>query len=258
MQERHRDRERYFEEQARTSRKYYFPYLKTYLKEGARVLEVGCGEGGNLLPFAEAGFPVTGIDISASRIEHAGQYFAKRGFSGHFIASDIFRIAENGEKFSLVIVNDVIEHIGDKVRFMALLKRFLAPDGLLFVGFPAWQMPFGGHQQLAHSRFLSHLPFFHLLPKGIYRALLEMFGEPKDTVSELLDIKRCKCPIELFLKVSKESGLVVEDAVLYFIKPHYETKFGLKPRRLNRCIASVPWFRNFFCTGCLYLMKGGL
>jgi len=52
MQERHIDRKRYFDEQAQTSKNYYIPYIENnigYLPN--KVLEVGCGEGGNLLSF---------------------------------------------------------------------------------------------------------------------------------------------------------------------------------------------------------------
>lgn len=59
MQERHTDRERYFRELAQTSREFYIDYLRKFknIGDGTRVLEIGCGEGGNLLPFAEAGLP---------------------------------------------------------------------------------------------------------------------------------------------------------------------------------------------------------
>jgi hypothetical protein len=44
MQERHTDRSRYFEEQARTTEKYYIPYLISHIGPPAdKVLEVGCG-----------------------------------------------------------------------------------------------------------------------------------------------------------------------------------------------------------------------
>ena len=56
MQERHSDRERYFDEQARTTEKYYIPYIRKCFPElPQEVLEVGCGEGGNLFSFAKLG-----------------------------------------------------------------------------------------------------------------------------------------------------------------------------------------------------------
>lgn len=58
MQKRHTDRESYFDEQSQTSKNYYIPYIKEVIGHiPDKVLEVGCGEGGNLLPFAK---PVAG------------------------------------------------------------------------------------------------------------------------------------------------------------------------------------------------------
>lgn len=54
MQQRHVKRETYFEEQARTAKKYYIPYINKHIGViPDKVLEVGCGEGGNLLLFGE-------------------------------------------------------------------------------------------------------------------------------------------------------------------------------------------------------------
>ena len=95
MQKRHTNRERYFEEQAQTTRNYYIPYIKEYTGNlPNKVLEVGCGEGGNLLPFAELGCDVIGIDIAASRIEQAQNFFITKRQKGTFIASDIFLLKD--------------------------------------------------------------------------------------------------------------------------------------------------------------------
>ena len=72
MQERHTNRERYFEEQVSHYEKLlYTLYKKNIGNLPNKVLEVGCGEGGNLLPFAELGCDTIGIDIAVSRIEQA-------------------------------------------------------------------------------------------------------------------------------------------------------------------------------------------
>lgn len=79
MQKRHTDRESYFGEQSQTSKNYYIPYIKEVIGHiPDKVLEVGCGEGGNLLPFAKAGCRVMGVDIDAMRIEQARTFFTQR------------------------------------------------------------------------------------------------------------------------------------------------------------------------------------
>lgn len=70
MQKRHTNRESYFDEQSQSSKDYYIPYIKEAIGNiPDKVLEVGCGEGGNLLPFAQTGCRVTGLDIDPTRIE---------------------------------------------------------------------------------------------------------------------------------------------------------------------------------------------
>lgn len=130
------------------------------------------------------------------------------------------------------------------------LQKHLSADGAVFVGFPAWQMPFGGHQQIAHSHIVSHFPFLHLLPRTLYRWILRLCGEQERVITELLDIKSTGCTIELFNRIARQANYQIIDRRLYLINPHYKIKFGLSPRRLNGVIAAIPYIRNFFCTSC--------
>lgn len=256
MQKRHIDRNRYFEEQSQTTENYYIPYIRKvigYLPP--KVLEVGCGEGGNLLPFAEQGCEVVGVDMVAVRIEQAQTFFSRRNRKGTFIASDIFSLEGLDTHFPLILVHDVIEHIEDKAAFLSGIKRYLETGGVVFIAFPAWQMPFGGHQQIAEGKIASHLPFIHLLPRTCYKWLLKIAGEKEDTVEGLLSIKETKCTIEMFRRIARETGYQIIDEQLYFINPHYKVKFGLSPRKLCKVISAVPFLRNFFSTSCFYLLK---
>ncbi|WP_291529072.1 class I SAM-dependent methyltransferase [Bacteroides sp. UBA939] len=256
MQERHIDRKRYFEEQAQTSRNYYIPWIKNSIGHlPAKVLEVGCGEAGNLLPFAESGCEVVGVDIATSRIQQARTFFADKNQKAVFIASDIFQLKDLEKTFPLILIHDVIEHIGHKVRFLSGLKEYLSPGGALFVAFPAWQMPFGGHQQIARGRIISHLPFIHLLPRFLYRWLLKACGEKEDTIKELLSIKQTGCTIEMFRNIARQAGYEIINEQLYFINPHYEVKFGISPRKLNKVVSSIPYLKNFFSTSCFYVLR---
>ena len=222
MQQRHENRKTYFQELATTSELHFLPYIHrfTSVTPQSRILEIGCGEGGNLVPFARIGCRVTGIDLSENRIRQARQFFQE-------------------EKYRL------LEHI----------KRFLTPGGLLFISFPPWQMPFGGHQQICRNKYVSRLPFIHLLPAGIYSSLLHHFGESQARIDELLDIRKCRTSIELFEKLLCTSHYQIFHKQFWFINPHYEQKFHLKPRKLLRLIGSIPHLRNFFCTSCFYLIQ---
>ncbi len=70
MQARHTHRETYFAEQATTTRKHVLPFLERHMTigPGTRVLEIGCGEGGNLVPFVERRCrEVVGMDLARKK-----------------------------------------------------------------------------------------------------------------------------------------------------------------------------------------------
>ena len=258
MQERHTNRTLYFHELAQTSRKYFIPYIgqSKQLGQNCRILEIGCGDGGNLLPIAQMGCYTLGVDIDEGRIADARKFFADCNVKGDFIASDVFLLEELHGSFDVIICHDVIEHIGDKQRFLSLLPHFLAKDGVIFMSFPAWQMPFGGHQQICTSRVISHLPFVHLLQKSLYRLLLKAFGESDACIKELMSIKETRTPIDLFERILKAVGTsTIKDRTLWLVNPHYGTKFGLHPRQMPRWLGAIPYVRNFFTTSCFYTLS---
>lgn len=259
MQHRHLDRYSYFYELANTSRDFYLDYLGKFIdiKPGIEVLEIGCGEGGNLLPFAEKGCSVTGIDSSKERICQAHSFFGKTSYNGVFICGDFLvkAIDLSYKEYDIILVHDVIEHIKqkDKVQFMFLAKKLLSEKGFIFWGFPAWQMPFGGHQQICRNQFVSHFPFIHLLPNALYRQILLLCKEDNSCIDELLYIKSCKVSIEDFEKLAVLSHNKIIDKVFWLINPHYKQKFGLSPKVLK--IGSIKYLRNFFCTSCFYITQ---
>lgn len=254
MQKRHKDRQSYFKELANTSRTFYIEYVKQFITLGpeTRILEIGCGEGGNLLPFAELGCQVTGIDRATSRISQARTFFDCSGYKGNFHAIDFFDFLPTC-RYQLILIHDVIEHIENKEEFFLHLRPLSAEGGVIFWGFPAWQMPFGGHQQICHNSMVSSLPFIHLLPNPLYRFLLRSFHETPSCINDLMDIKRSRMTIDSFEKLSKEKGFQLLDRQLWFINPHYQQKFHLRPRKLFPFLARIKSIRGFFSTACFYI-----
>lgn len=254
MQKRHTNRASYFNELANTSRNFYIGYVKRFipLNPQTRVLEIGCGEGGNLLPFAESGCQVTGIDRSEIRISQAQTFFAAAYYKGDFQAIDFFDFSPQ-TRYHLILIHDVIEHIEKKEEFFRRLRPLLAEEGIIFWGFPSWQMPFGGHQQICRNKIVSSLPFIHLLPGTLYRMILKCCRETDSCINELMDIKRCRMTIESFEQLSRRNGHHIADRQLWFINPHYQQKFHLRPRKLFSIPARVKYIRNFFCTSCFYI-----
>lgn len=253
MQKRHSDRGLYFREQTYTTEKYVIPFIEQQKKitSETSVLEIGCGEGGNLKPFVDMGCQVTGIDISEGKIRAAEMLFAEHPLRKNltFILEDIYKVNHLNQKFDLIILRDVIEHIPQQERFLPFIRQFLKPDGCVFVAFPPWYNPFGGHQQICKNKLISHTPYIHLLPNFLYKRLLTSAGE---NTEELLEIKSTGINLERFFRIVKNGGYKIDNAVLYFINPNYEIKFGLNPRKLPG-IANIPYIRNFWTT-CGYFV----
>lgn len=260
MHERHTDKQLYFNEQVYTTEKYVIPFIRQAIDFNSitSVLEIGCGEGGNLKPFIDLGYKVTGIDISSSKIEHAIKFFQDhpQRLNARFITNDIY-LAENdlNEKYDLIIMRDVIEHIHDQSRFMDFVKRFLKPEGVFFLAFPPWYNPFGGHQQVSGNRILSKLPYYHLFPANLYKFILKLGGESKEKIEGFLEIKETGISIERFENILSKTDYKILLKKHYFFNPNYEIKFKLKPREQLKILTAIPFFRNLVTTASYYLLK---
>jgi len=258
MKERHTNREKYFEEQSYTTRKYVIPFIEEVmpLDTNTRILEIGCGEGGNLAPFLDLGFRIVGVDMAQNKIDNANVFFKDHQHKDNieFIAADIYDRSDLGS-FDLIMMRDVLEHIHDQNRFMAYVKTFMKPGSKFFLGFPPWRNPFGGHQQMCRGKLLSKLPYFHLLPRSVYRWVLKKFKEEPVVIEKLLEIYDTRINIERFERILKRNDYKKDKRVFYFINPNYDVKFNLKPMEQYKFISSIGYVRNFFITTNYYIIS---
>lgn len=255
MQKRHRDRKKYFQEQGYTTEKYVIPYLENNTTlDKISLLEIGCGEGGNLLPFLERGCRTVGVDLAKDKISNGANYLETYISNGscRLIADSIFNI-EFDEKFDLIFFRDVIEHIDDHLQLLDFSQKHLKNQGIIFIAFPPWQNPFGGHQQMLNS-FLAKIPFIHLLPDNFYNGLMILLQERKEVREELLSLKGTSLSIEYFQELVARTSLKIIDLTSYFINPNYEIKFGLRARKLNKHIAEIKYLRNYVSTTCYAIL----
>lgn len=258
----HKDRKIYFKQQYQNTKKYIIPFIEDKFKisKNLKILEIGCGEGGILSAFYELGCHITGIDLAANKINNANKYFSElsNSHSFKFILNDIFNVdAKKIHTFNLIILKDTIEHIHNQEKLINLLKQFLEYNGYLFISFPPWQMPWGGHQQMCDNKIVSLMPYIHLLPNFLYKGILKLFSENKKKIEHLLEIKETRITIERFEKIIKKLNIRIVKRKLYLINPNYEIKFGFKPREQFKIISILPYLRGFFTTTCFYLLKVG-
>lgn len=252
----HSSVEKCFEIQLLNAREFVIPFIEKHksITPGLRVLEIGCAEGGVLKAFLEKGCEGYGIELVTGRLESAKLFLSEYVDTGkvHLWNVNIYdyQPAENQPGFDIIILKDVIEHIPEQARLLREIRKLVAKDGLIFIGFPPWNMPFGGHQQCCNS-VLSKVPYLHLLPKPIYLGLLKYFGEHVQSFEE---IRETRLSINRFLQIVRENKYKVQGEDHYFINPIYKYKFGTPPVRQSALLFKIPFVRDFFTTCVNYLI----
>ena len=258
----HTDYKIRYQQQLDNARQYVLPFIAQSVPVSAAltVMDIGCGEGGVLIPFLELGCNAVGIELDEVKSGYAKNLLAEYISKGQveIVNQNIYEEAALDRfsgQFDLILLKDVIEHIPDQERFIPYLKKFLKPGGQVFFGFPPWYMPHGGHQQVCKSKFLSVLPYFHLLPNPIYKAILKLSGEYDPVINELLENKATGISIERFERIVKASGFTIPAKIFYLINPIYQYKFGIKPRKQFGILSAIPYLRDFLTTCVYYMIK---
>jgi SAM-dependent methyltransferase len=103
------------------------------VRDGARVLDVGCATGYVAAELSARGCSVVGFEYDAEAAERARAH-CERVIVGD-IESDAVR-AELPEGMDFVLFGDVLEHLRDPVAVLADTRRLLAPDGRAIVSVP--------------------------------------------------------------------------------------------------------------------------
>lgn len=103
---------------------------------GKHILDLGCGFGGYSLALLEQGADVVGIDL---------EHFHTPGFPKRVIA-DANLIPFHDSAFDVVLCSSLIEHVKNPEFLLNEIVRVLKPAGILYLSFPPFYSPKGGHQ----------------------------------------------------------------------------------------------------------------
>ncbi|MBI3914136.1 MAG: class I SAM-dependent methyltransferase [Chloroflexi bacterium] len=135
---------------------------------GARVLEIGTGMGGKGIAYARAGMNVTALDVDTEALRRAQRAAKARDAAMCFLTGDGALLPFPENYFDAVLLDSVIEHVRDPLALLMECHRVLKPGGVVFVVFPPFYGPLGGH---IDDYIL--LPWFHLLPRGAVKRALQ-------------------------------------------------------------------------------------
>lgn len=162
------------------------PDVLPYVPRDVRsVLDVGCGQGGfglDLRTRLAPGAQLVGIEPVPEQAETSrelGCYDEVR--EGYFPD-----VAVPGERFDLVVFNDVLEHVLDPWTMLLDVHRHLAPDGRVLASIPniqfapvvlallrgRWDYTDTGVLDRTHVRFFTRATMLELFHKTGYEVLL--------------------------------------------------------------------------------------
>ena len=100
-----------------------------------RVLDMGCGTGGYLIPLSERGYEITGIDASTGMLEQAKRKTKERGIRVRLEQMTLQEL-DLGEKFdSVICMFNTIDYLTEKKEMIKTLMnvRKHLKDGGLFI-----------------------------------------------------------------------------------------------------------------------------
>ena len=228
---------------------------KNVFSPGMSVCEIGCAEGGVLAAFVEDGAKdALGTDIATDRLETGKAINKEIGisfeFSEHNILSDNID-SRYISKYDLVILRDVLEHLEDTKSALSAIKRILKPGGRLYVTFPPYYSPYGGHQHTLVST-IGKLPFLHFLPTKIFYKLIK--NGRKADVAEVMRLKQIRLTPRKFYRICKELGLSIIMEQYYFIRPVYKMKFRL-PIVSSNAVRFLPFVKSVLSTEAGFVLE---
>ena len=125
-----------------------------------RVLELGCGNGGNLIPMALQlpGSEFVGIDLGARSIENGQAMIEQLGIRNLTLAHrNIMDISDDDGLFDYIIAHGVYSWVPQFVRdkVLSIYKNNLSPNGVAYVSYNA--LPGGHLRTLARSLMMFHV-----------------------------------------------------------------------------------------------------
>ncbi|MCD5323696.1 MULTISPECIES: class I SAM-dependent methyltransferase [Pontibacillus] len=128
------------------SRSGIIPFVKRYVPVGSQMADIGCGDGYGAFLLSEAGYDVTGVDISPKMIEHANQISGDRLI---FKQGDLAELPFEQHTYDGLMAINSLEWTEDPKHALDELYRVLKPGGRLCI---AVLGPTAGPRQNSYRR----------------------------------------------------------------------------------------------------------
>ncbi|MFI5005228.1 MAG: class I SAM-dependent methyltransferase [Solirubrobacterales bacterium] len=152
-------------------------FLLDHVPVGARVLDVGCGEGRFTAALARAGREAVGIDVAQEPLRRAGA--REEGLDLRLVpAEGAWPLAD--VSFDAVWAGEVIEHVADTAGWLSEVRRVLRSGGALVLSTPAHgpltRLAVGLSERAFARRFDPRAEHLRFYTRRSLVGLLEDFG----------------------------------------------------------------------------------
>jgi SAM-dependent methyltransferase len=144
---------------------------KIPLEQNSKILDAGCGTGGNIKILSRFG-KVVGIDSSPEAIK----FCEKRGFKNVKLGN-IENTDFSDNSFDLIVALDILEHLNNDVGALKEFHRILKKDGYILTSVPAYQFLWSEHDvALHHKRRYSIKGFNYCLSKANFQTVKKTYA----------------------------------------------------------------------------------
>ena len=214
------------------------------------ILDLGCGYGGSSSYLANSGLRVTSVDIQQydkDFLRDAIKFANKKKAKAKFCQADAHYLPFKTGTFDIIKLDSVLEHLTEPELALSECRRVLKSGGLLFISFPLFYSPYGGHID-DYIRF----PWAHVLPQSWVCWLINKCRTRSGLVTtdytERLYLSLNKMTLTKYKKIIDHLNFKEISFEEAFFMPHDATLFinGLKSSFANKSLKplkeSFPYF----------------
>lgn len=134
------------------------------------ILDVGCGTGGYCIFLKNKGYDIKGVDIDSKKLSEGLQFDKSCNIS----YGSATKLPFENEKFDLVLITEVMEHIKEHDKAIKEASRVLNKNGIIIITVPTRK----------YSKWLGNYEYGHV--RDCYTV-----DELKDLLSHYFNIEHC-------------------------------------------------------------------
>ncbi len=110
-----------------------YDFIERYKPNKGKILEIGCGNSRNLIPFAKLGFECHGVDFSEKMLEQSKKLAHKNNIKLYLKEAEITKLPYHDNYFDYILYISSLHHLNSEAKIIESLNesyRILKPNRL--------------------------------------------------------------------------------------------------------------------------------